>query len=83
MNDDLITIDPPSGWKYGFPKSITLEEYNTITSFKDWCIDNGYPKRVAESYGKHFYVSVSGVLPKPIKKSNKLINLIKKLWEQF
>ena len=60
MNDDLIYIDPPSGWKYGFPKAVTLEEYNQITNLKQWCIDNGYPLAEADSYGDYFYVGISG-----------------------
>lgn len=27
----LILIDPPSGWKYSFPKAVTQEEYKSIT----------------------------------------------------
>lgn len=36
-------IDPPSGWKYGFPK-----EYPDMTlpieELKTWLVENGYPK---------------------------------------
>ena len=60
----LILIDPPSGWKYGFPKAITQEQYKEITNLKEWCIENGYPKKEADSYGECFYVSISGELPK-------------------
>ncbi len=60
---DLVFIDPPSGWKYGFPKSVTQEEYSKIKDFKAWCIANGYPKLEADSYGEHFHVGVSGALP--------------------
>jgi hypothetical protein len=51
-------IDPPAGWLYNFPKEISEEEYNTITSLKDWCIDNGYPKDIADSFGDYFWVRV-------------------------
>ena len=32
------TIDPPEGWKYGFPKSVTNEEYKSIKDFKQYDI---------------------------------------------
>lgn len=48
----MLIIDPPSGWKYGFPK----EFYNPKgLDVKDWLVANGYPKKEIESYGKHFY----------------------------
>ena len=59
----LILIDPPSGWKYGFPKAVTQEQYKEITSLKEWCIENGYPKKEADSYGKNFHVQIEGELP--------------------
>jgi hypothetical protein len=45
-------IDPPSGWKYGFPKEIPEHVENTT----EWLIDNGYPKKLIESFGGSFYV---------------------------
>lgn len=59
-NDELIFIDPPSGWKYGFPKGVTKEVYIGILNLKEWCIANGYPKKVADSYGDHFHIGISG-----------------------
>jgi len=59
---DKITIDPPEGWKYGFPKSVTQKEYKSITNLKDWCITNGYPKNIADSYGDYFNIGISGDL---------------------
>ena len=58
-NQKLILIDPPSGWKYGFPKSITQEQYREVTSLKEWCIENGYPKEEADSYGECFHIGIS------------------------
>lgn len=38
--EDLqIYIDPPSGWKYGFPKILPVG----IADLKQWFIDEGYP----------------------------------------
>jgi hypothetical protein len=45
-------IDPPSGWKYGFPKEIPEHINNT----RDWLIDNGYPAEEIEAFGDNFFV---------------------------
>ena len=44
-------IDPPSGWKYGFPKHIP----NHIVDVKSWLVANGYPQKEIDSLGTHFY----------------------------
>lgn len=54
MNNKITYIDPPDGWKYGFPKILPeglLLEYHT-----DWCIENGYPKDKKEllQYCRYF-----------------------------
>ena len=43
-------IDPPSGWKYGFPKPIPEDVENT---FK-WLVENGYPQHEIDSCGDYF-----------------------------
>jgi hypothetical protein len=45
-------IDPPSGWKYGFPKILPTPRPENL---KEWLIQIGYPKELIESYGEHFY----------------------------
>jgi len=47
----MTMIDPPGGWKYGFPKA-----WNGEGDLTEWLIDNGYPKKEIESMGKYFYV---------------------------
>jgi hypothetical protein len=44
-----VYIDPPSGWKYGFPKKApdNLREMNG-THVNDWLVDNGYPREEVE-----------------------------------
>lgn len=38
-----LWVDPPEGWKYGFPKNID-EEYLQMGKDKtEWFIKNGYP----------------------------------------
>ncbi len=44
-------IDPPSGWKYGFPKPIPDE----IKDVRPWLIENGYPQSLIDELGEHFY----------------------------
>lgn len=62
-----VTIcDPPSGWKYGFPRAIPQEILNDMvvardkgesqaTIFNNWLISCGYPQSLIESYGDQFY----------------------------
>jgi hypothetical protein len=50
LNYLYVSIDPPSGWKYGFPKYIFKEEYEKITDLKEWCIQQGYPIEEANKY---------------------------------
>ena len=60
--ETFLTIDPPSGWNYGFPKAVSQEQYKSIKDLKQWCIDNGYPKAEADSYGDYFHIKVNGDL---------------------
>jgi len=47
----VLMIDPPSGWKYGFPKPIPRDVTDTIK----WLLENGYPQKEIEIMGKHFF----------------------------
>lgn len=51
MKKNKLIIDPPEGWKYGFPKEIP----QGVKDIKPWLIENGYPKELIDSYGEHFY----------------------------
>jgi len=46
-------IDPPSGWKYGFPKTFDTEKDGDIHT---WLVANGYPQEEIEDLGDQFYV---------------------------
>jgi hypothetical protein len=37
--------DPPSGWRYGFPK---VWDYEMYPDFAEWLLDNGYPQKDLE-----------------------------------
>jgi len=47
----VMMIDPPSGWKYGFPKPFP----NGVENYKEWLVANGYPQHEIDAYGDHFY----------------------------
>jgi len=44
-------IDPPSGWRYGFPKPIP----DDVKNVNDWLIEQGYPKSIIEEMGDYFF----------------------------
>ena len=49
--------DPPSGWKYDFPKPVH-EEYHTLGNDFDmlkWLVSEGYPQEEIDACGDHFY----------------------------
>lgn len=48
-----IMVDPPSGWKYGFPKEFDSEKDGDMMS---WIVNEGYPKDELEKLGEHFYL---------------------------
>lgn len=47
-------IDPPEGWKYGFPKKLPKRVPKNIN---EWLIKKGYPKHKIEEYGEYFQIS--------------------------
>ena len=48
----MIMIDPPSGWRYGFPKEFTREENQSV---EEWLLANGYPQEEINACGEYFY----------------------------
>lgn len=44
-----VMIDPPSGWKYGFPKELPQD----VQDIRQWFIDNGYPEKDVDFAMKH------------------------------
>lgn len=45
-----LYIDPPSGWRYGFPKEFTEEDCHNLEL---WLIANGYPEKDAAFGAKY------------------------------
>lgn len=53
----MLIIDPPSGWKYGFPKPFTKTDDQTM---EEWLREEGLPEElieVAVQYGCRFWES--------------------------
>ena len=44
-------IDPPSGWKYGFPKPIPEDRIEDVLV---WLVEQGYPQSEIDSLGEIF-----------------------------
>ena len=40
-----MIIDPPEGWRYGFPKSFTKRPDQTE---EEWFLENGYPQKLID-----------------------------------
>jgi hypothetical protein len=44
-------IDPPGGWRYGFPKELPAGVEDTLK----WLVANGYPQAEIDRMGDNFY----------------------------
>ena len=42
-----LVIDPPSGWKYGFPKPVPKDHHKEEV-LSAWLIENHYPKEMVK-----------------------------------
>lgn len=47
----MTIIDPPGGWRYGFPKPIPEDRKNDTTV---WLVEQGYPQKLIDEYGEFF-----------------------------
>jgi hypothetical protein len=50
----VTMIDPPSGWKYGFPK-VLPQKFDTWEEQKAWLVSEGYPDKEIVSHGEYFF----------------------------
>jgi len=65
-SDDLsiksIWVDPPKGWKYGFPAIYDPEKDGQLS---DWVVRKGYPLSLIKEYGESWAVRCWPVEVKP------------------
>jgi len=50
-----IMVDPPGGWKYGFPK--LYDPPKEEGTMYDWLVREGYPQSEIDKYDSQFYCS--------------------------
>ena len=55
MKKMVLMCDPPSGWKYGFPKAMPQEFTDDYKGFVGWLTSEGYPEGEIRKMGDHFY----------------------------
>lgn len=49
----MYMIDPPKGWRYGFPKPISKECLESDIEFRKYLVNNGYPDHMLDLAFKH------------------------------
>ena len=47
-----LMVDPPNGWRYGFPKAYFESKVSDDTELAVWLLDNGYPQKELANLGK-------------------------------
>ena len=47
----MLLIDPPSGWRYGFPKPYDNPENIPL---EEWLLANGYPQNEIYNHGAKY-----------------------------
>ena len=47
----ITIIDPPSGWKYGFPKPLPEDRIEDVLV---WLVEQGYPQSEIDGLGENF-----------------------------
>jgi glucan biosynthesis protein len=61
-NLPMIWVDPPEGWKYGFP---AIYDTDTDGQMSDWIVKKGYPISLIQEYGDAWAVRCWPVEVKP------------------
>ena len=47
-----LMVDPPSGWKYGFPKA----KPDDVTNIIAWLLSEGYPQSEIDKMGNTLFI---------------------------
>ncbi len=61
MTNKVLVIDPPSGWKYGFPRPVPADFGKETFSLSRWLVECGYPVRdipFASKYSRYWEAEV-------------------------
>ena len=76
-----LLIDPPSGWKYGFPKPYNNPEKKPL---EEWLLENGYPQYEIDNHGAK-YCRFLGSIEEidNLRESDGMINQSKRGWSRF
>ena len=53
LSNKSIWVDPPEGWKYGFP---AIYNPDTDGQMSEWIISKGYPIQIIKEYGESWAV---------------------------
>ena len=62
MQSSMIWVDPPEGWKYGFPAIYDPEKDGQMS---EWIVRKGYPLLTIKEYGDAWAVRCWPVEVKP------------------
>lgn len=54
-------IDPPSGWRFGFPKPLPKNFKEENFDLRQWFIDNDYPEEEVD-FAIHHYRIIGGTI---------------------
>jgi len=66
MQSNMIWVDPPEGWKYGFP---AIYDPDTDGQMSEWIVRKGYPLLTIKEYGESWAVRCWPVEVKPSDES--------------
>jgi len=66
MQSNMIWIDPPEGWRYGFPAIYDPEKDGQMS---DWIVRKGYPLQTIKAYGESWAIRCWPVEVKPSDES--------------
>ena len=67
IKSNLIWVDPPEGWKFGFP---AIYDPDADGQLSDWIVRKGYPILTIKEYGESWAVRCWPVEVKPSDESH-------------
>jgi hypothetical protein len=53
IKSNRVWIDPPEGWKFGFP---AIYDPETDGQIREWIVNKGYPVSLIQEYGESWAV---------------------------